>query len=110
RQGSLHHLYQRRQQVLRDDPGLLRLPQLRLRMRLLLLLDDQQYARLLWLLRIGQDNREACQEWTLTTAFSRELLRARVERSQKPAANLYRFSLPRGASRPGALSSRACSH
>ena len=48
--GVLHHLHQRRPEVLRDDPGLLRLPDLHAQGRLHLLRDDEQHSRLLRLL------------------------------------------------------------
>ena len=59
RQGLRHHLHQRRQEVLRDDPGLLRLPDTHDQGRLHLLRDDEQHPRLLRLLlssRAGQRN------------------------------------------------------
>ena len=48
--GVLHHLHQRRQGLLRDDPGLLRLHGHHDEGRLHLLRDDEQHARLLRLL------------------------------------------------------------
>ena len=49
--GVLHHLHQRRQRVLRDDPGLLRLHDGHDEGRLHLLHDDEQHAGLLLLLK-----------------------------------------------------------
>ena len=50
--GVLHHLHQRRRQVLRDDPGLLRLHGRHDEGRLHLLRDDEQHAGLLRLLLV----------------------------------------------------------